>query len=320
MRGSYSIIKKDFVDVRILSDRDLKSYPKESDPDWLFPQFSLPKPPFLAYINTVIDPKLPGEAYFQKLQELGSSINEIVTPDSTLPLQMADLEGSDGSLTSWIKNNGDITPPRSLGKIRVTATDGSIFDVVSLEDLRKELFLVKAAVQLMRQIGTDETTAIKESLSFIGGNASVLVEGKEIHLEAVEKYGYEGNDVKKLAALVLRKLIEKGVHRYPAKRVLSPVMKDEEDAALAFEDVDTPYQAMTFIWGTLKDELVSGKYAKWHYKRCADCGTWEDLSLPGHRSTWTRCKSCVEKRRKEQSRERTKKARELAAAATQKKK
>ena len=83
---------------------------------------------------------------------------------------------------------------------------------------------------------------------------------------------------------------------------------------LKFKEEEVSNDAMSFIWWSLKQELLSGAYLHFHYQRCMDCGKWEDIAQPGRRNTWTRCDACVEEKRKQQSRERAKKARERKAA------
>jgi hypothetical protein len=114
-------------------------------------------------------------------------------------------------------------------------------------------------------------------------------------------------------------VVNEGTRRYPSAEIIEPELAKSPDGRLTSSrpkrgiDAASP---MAYIWAVIRSEVTGKGLNHWHFKQCCDCGKWEDVAVPGRRSTWTRCDDCLAKRRTEQARERKRAqyAREAAAS------
>jgi hypothetical protein len=301
MRGSYLVGTKRYSEVRFFEKEEVERYSMPFHPEHGMRYFGL--------VNVAGKRDFPLRGFTEETREFWGSLFEWITPKRSLPLQAADLDGSEDSIVSWIKKYG--IPLPAYGANSLILFDGQDVHVaIRLKSFQDDLRQINAAVTIMQMLALGESEALREILTFEKNEVLIELEGGNFTLNTMEYHGYEGDDIMILAALVFMSLIEKGANKYLAKRVIYPSVENAGENNLKFYDAEAPNDAMSFAWGVLKDELLSGSYCKWHYRRCLDCGEWEDLSSSGRRKTWTRCDACAEKRRKQQSRERSKKARE----------
>ena len=304
VKGEYVITKGDFVEVRIFDKKDIV--------DQVVGKFLfiIAEPPFIARIENFIYENLSFSEFIKKVQEM----SETIVRTTSLPMQMADLDGSDASIMDWVKQYGISWHSHDDSSYLILPDNKGYVRLRSMKEFRWDLDRVKAAVLLLQLIGKKEAKKLEEVLRFRDGKIFLYLQdqkqGREIELNRMNLPNYDGKDMLSTAALLFTELVRAGSYKYPTRNEFS-IYDFDSERPLKIKDEEVSHDVMSFIWRSLKEEILSGDYLQWHYKRCADCMKWEDIAQPGRRNTWTRCDSCVEKRRKQQNRERAKKAREL---------
>jgi hypothetical protein len=273
--------------------------------------------------------------------EYGSNeITEIVY-DSTIPLKIADLRNSDvpnskgeilneeilnEDILAWVEMY-DIPDAKEeiFGGTGFYLADGSsVLGFYPLKRLSSQLARIKAAVPLWKAFIEEDFAAIRKLFSpappmeFKENNDEILVEQIKLSGYLNEhplNYGVTfqnfRNDEKavlQVAARVLVEAVSLGLKDFPLASKIWVEWDDEYEKYLDFhhKSESADGDVYSYAWNVILEDLSrSEKRRNWHYKQCADCGTWEDLSKPNRRnSKWKRCDACIKERKKLRERDR----------------
>jgi hypothetical protein len=216
------------------------------------------------------------EDFFDSLMNSQGSL-DCLEMTTTAPLEMLRLyDESAESLLQWVRAYGIPQPVCTglfwnIGAPSFYESDRIVCSI-SVQEMKEDFLRVRSAVQLWRGIATKELETTEEIVS------------------------------------KLCQIVNEGTRRYPSAEIIEPELEKSPDGRLTSArpkrgtiDAASP---MAYIWGVIRSMVAGKGLHHWHFKQCADCGKWEDISAPGRRSTWTRCDNCLAKIRTEQARER----------------
>ena len=234
---------------------------------------------------------------------------------SSLPLEMADLDGSKEAFSNWVEKYDLPSFPGHRKTVKMS--DGRIvYDFLSLTDLRTVLASVKAATMLWQYIAEDDIPALRQHIEYNKGEIAIKLAVTHDNFR-VWRFPANENLFEKepkyllsRAALVLKDFVDHGLLIFPPGNSIEVAFDPTSDDKYEFDfkAVSKPITPMSFIWTTIRDELCQKGGVKWHFRRCADCHKWEDIAPPRRRSSWTRCDDCVAKIRKAGNLQRAKKS------------
>jgi hypothetical protein len=223
--------------------------------------------------------------FIVKFQSPNGGVRDIYL-DSLLPLEAAETT----HVLDFVRKYD--LPFTRESRLEFTIDGRRVVDYYPLESLKMWLSNVKDTVNLLRLIGEARTKEIRQ---FVRADRYY-----SIYAEDADKFGVDDEYAMLVAKTLLADKVSYGMMEFPTTNQL--VFEDGK-----FVNQINPRSAMGYIWSVIRDDLVSGQY--WHYKQCAYCGAWEDMSKPGlRRSIWTHCNKaeCQEKHLKEKNKERAK--------------
>jgi hypothetical protein len=249
--------------------------------------------------------------------QLDASSIDLIDLKTTLPLETAYWQTDAESLLAYAQRF-DLPIPRGIGRTPpqfsksyndnavegFTLRDGTtIMRLLKLDDFRKYLSDVKAAVLLWEALATENYQIVRETVSVSDKKISIGVtdatrfklDDLNSEKECIDAYE-AGNDDRAaiyIAGHILAKFVNQGLELFPMPLSIEMDSNPLKGQPISYiEKISIPSQ-MSYIWTFLEVDLCNKGKKKWPYKRCEDCGKWEDISAPGRRSTWARCDDCL---------------------------
>jgi hypothetical protein len=243
-------------------------------------------------INILRIPFFDNKEYLVKFQSPIGGVRSIYL-DSLLPFEAAETSHA---LNFARKYDLPLTGVRVP---EITIDGRKVIDYYQLDKLKMWLTRVKSAVNLWRLTGEKD----------INGTRHVIA-GVDEYYSLCARWCHNGasNDddesIMLTAKNILIAMVNEGLWEFPTTNQLT------FENGKFINQID-PRSAMGYIWSLISDDLASGR--NWHYKQCAYCDAWEDMSKPGlRRSCWSHCNKpeCVKAHKRDKSKLRSKKYRQ----------